>query len=76
MEDKVDIEPKRYEVMLEPSTEFEEWTENGLYGFLSGRLDGEAAAAEAIAEADEKGIAARAIEYALGNTRRIVISPK
>ena len=51
-----------------------EWHETELRGFLGTRLASEPAAAEAIAEADEKGSASRTIEYALGHTARVVIS--
>ena len=56
-----------------PSDEFD-WSEIELYGFLGTRLDSQSAATDAIAEADEKGTVTRTIEYALGNTARIVIS--
>ena len=45
-----------------------------LNGFLGTRFGNQATAADAIAEADEKGTATRTLEYALGNTARIVIS--
>ena len=45
----------------------------GTHGFLGTRLASEPAAAEAIAEADEKGSATRTMEYALGYTARVVI---
>jgi hypothetical protein len=50
-----------------------EWHETEVRGFLGTHLGSESAAAEAIAEADEKGSAARTIEYALGLIARVVI---
>jgi hypothetical protein len=72
----VEDELKRYKVLLyERGTPDEfNWSEMELSGFLGTRLDSQAAAADAIAEADEKGTATRTIEYALGNSARIVIS--
>jgi hypothetical protein len=72
----VEYKPKRYEILLyERGTPDEfNWSEMELSGFLGTRLDSQPAAADAIAEADEKGTATRTIEYALGNTARIVIS--
>ena len=68
----------RYKVLLYQHTEPDEfnWSEMELYGFLGTRLGGQADAAEAIEEANAKGTATRMLEYALGNTVRIVISPK
>jgi hypothetical protein len=75
---QMDYKPKRYKVLLYQTTHPDEfdWNEKELYGFLGTRFDSQAAAAGAIAEADEKGTARRTIEYALGNTARIVISSK
>ena len=69
-------ELKRYKVLLYQRGTPDEfnWSETELSGFLGTRFGSEAAAAEAIAEADEKGTASRTIEYALSNTARIVIS--
>ncbi|MGD1212869.1 MAG: hypothetical protein ABR973_16135 [Candidatus Acidiferrales bacterium] len=52
-----------------------EWNDSELYGFLANRLGSEDAAADAIAEADEKETATRTIECGLGSTSRIVFSP-
>ena len=69
-------ELKRYKVLLYQKGTPDEfnWSEMELYGFLGTRLGSQTLAAEAIAEADEKDTATRTIEYALGNTARIVIS--
>ena len=69
-------ELKRYKVLLYQRGTPDEfnWSETELSGFLGTRLDSQSAAADAIAEADEKGTATRTIEYALGNTAPIVIS--
>jgi hypothetical protein len=71
----VEDELKRYKVLLyERGTPDEfNWSETELYGFLGTRLGSQAAAAEAIAEVDEKGTVTRTIEYEPGNTARIVI---
>jgi len=68
-------EPKRYKVLLYRRGTPDEfnWSEMQVYGFLGTRLDCQAIATAAIAEADEKGTATRMIEYPLGNTARIVI---
>ncbi len=67
---------KRYKVLLYQRQEPDEfnWNEMETYGFLGTRLGSEAAAAEAISEADEKGTATRLITYPLGNTARVEIS--
>jgi hypothetical protein len=72
----VEYKPKRYKILMYQRGTPDEfnWSETELSGFLGTRLDSQSAAAEAIAEADEKGTASRTIEYALGNTARIVIS--
>jgi hypothetical protein len=72
----VEDELKRYKVLLyERGTPDEfNWSEMEQNGFLGTRFGSQAAVADAIAEADEKGTATRTIEYALGNTARIVIS--
>jgi hypothetical protein len=69
-------ELKRYKVLLYQRGTPDEfnWSEMELNGFLGTRFGNQATAADAIAEADEKGTATRTIEYALGNTARIVIS--
>jgi hypothetical protein len=50
-----------------------EWSKAEVHGFLGTRLGTDSAAAQAIAETDEKGSATRTIEYALGYTARVVI---
>jgi hypothetical protein len=72
----VEYKPKRYKILMYQRGTPDEfnWSETELSRFLGTRFGSEAAAAEAIAEADEKGTATRTIECALGNTARIVIS--
>jgi hypothetical protein len=50
-----------------------EWSKTEVHVFFGTCLGSESAAAEAVAEADEKGLATRTIEYALGHTARVVI---
>jgi len=50
-----------------------EWDNTEVHFFFATCLGSESAAAEAIAEAAEKGLATRTIEYALGHTARVVI---
>lgn len=70
MEDKL-----KYRVLLyQRGTPDEfEWSKTEVHVFFGTCLSSESAAAEAIAEADEKGLATRTIEYALGHTARVVI---
>jgi hypothetical protein len=71
---RLEDEPKyRLSLYLRDTPDEFEWHERELRGFLGTRLGSEASAGEAIAEADEKGSAARTIEYALGHTARVVI---
>lgn len=67
---------KQYRVLLYQRAEPDEfnWNEMETYGFLGNRLGSEAAAAEVISEADEKGTACRTITYPLGNAVRVEIS--
>jgi hypothetical protein len=68
----VNYEMNRYKVLLyqRPDPDEFHWSEMELYGFLGTRLG----SVDAIAEADEKGVAERTITYPLGNTARVVIS--
>jgi hypothetical protein len=67
-------EPKyRVSLYLRGTPDEFEWNKTELYGFLAPRLRSKADAADAIAEADEKGSASRTMEYALGHTARVVI---
>jgi hypothetical protein len=50
-----------------------EWNNTEVHVFFATCLGSESVAAEAIAEAAEKGLATRTIEYALGHTARVVI---
>ena len=67
---------KQYRVLLYQRAKPDEfnWNEMETYGFLANRLGSEAAANEAISEADEKGTVSRTITYPLGNTARVEIS--
>jgi hypothetical protein len=78
----MDHKTKRYKVLLyqrpdHPNDPDEfDWDDSKLYGFLGTRFESQRIAADAIAEADRMGTAERTIEYPLGNTARVVISPK
>ena len=70
--------PWKYRVLLYKRAvpeEFE-WSATEVYGFLATHLSSEAAAADTLAEVKKKGTATRTIEYALGNTAKIVVSLK
>ena len=67
-------EPKYRVLLYQRGTPDEfEWSKTEVHVFFGTRLGSESAAAEAIAEAAEKGLATRTIEYALGHTARVVI---
>jgi len=69
-------EPGTYKVVLcqaEVTQEFE-WPEMHVCGYLGTRLGSEAAASDALAELEEKGTVTRTIQYALGDTARIIVS--
>lgn len=71
----MESELKRYKVLLYQRAEPDKfnWNEMETYGFLGTRLGSEAAAVEAISEAEAKGAAVRTITYSLGHTARVEI---
>ena len=67
-------EPKYRVLLYQRGTPEEfEWNKVEVQVFLGTCLGSESPAAEAIAEADEKGSATRTMEYAPGYTARVVI---
>ncbi len=67
-------EPKyRVSLYLRGTPDEFEWNKTEVYGFLAPRLRNKTDAADAISEADEKGSATRAMEYAPGYKARVVI---
>ena len=71
---RLEDEPKYRVLLYQHGTPDEfEWNNAEVHVFFAKCLGSESAAAEAIAEADEKGSATRTMEYAPGYTARVVM---
>ncbi len=71
---RLEDEPKYRVLLYKRGTPDEfQWSKTEVHVFFATCLGSESAAAEAIAEADEKGLATRTIEHARGRTARVVI---
>ncbi len=71
---RLEDEPKYRVLLYRRGTPDEfEWSKTEVHVFFGTCLGSDSPGAEAIAEADEKGLATRTIECALGYTARVVI---